>query len=117
MESKPIRASLGYATLLHVGLVRADLNMQYNPESVRKSLELTAKSVEMIPTIFNRLSGHEELREAAGFIYWPLDLLAEELKNELTNCGPTPNFARMHRLAGCLSVKLANILKITSGEV
>jgi len=117
MESKPIKKSLAFATLLQIRLRQADLNMSYTPKFVRECMMLTVKSVELIPTIFNRLSGPDELKEAAGFIFWPLDLLAEELERELETGGPTPNFARIHRLAGCLSVKLANVLKITSGEV
>lgn len=116
MESRPIGKSLAFASLLRLRLQRADYNMVYTPEFVRECMVLTVKSVELIPTIFNRMVSSSELAEAAGFIFWPLDLLAEELERELTSESPIPNFSRMHRLAGCLSVKLSYVLKITEGE-
>lgn len=117
MESMPIRKSLAFATLLHVRLQSADLCMLYDQKLVRECMFLTTKAVELIPTLFNRMSDSDELAESVGFIHWPLDLLAEELEKELETGGPTPNYERIHRLAGCLSVKLASVLKLTSGEV
>lgn len=117
MENDLIKRSLAFATLLQVRLRSADIHMSYSQTLVRECMFLTTKAVEFIPPIFNKAPNPGELIEAAGFIHWPLDMLAEELEKELEKGDKVPNYPRIHRLAGCLSVKLAHALKLVNGEI